>query len=1557
MKSNLKKRILAAVLCMVMVFSGSSFAMAGDADTTAENGTEVSQDTGTTTTSSGEESQEQTTSGETGETTEGTQETGEQTETTTPETTTPDTTAPETTTGNQETESAPATEEPVQSPAFESSYTVEDGSAVIYASAAEGVFPEGVSFTAVRIDSETDEYSKVEESLTNEAAKTGTDVLDFVAYDITFYDAQKNEIEPNGEVQISIEFSDVKLDGASEESTTVSVVHVKDDASTETVQSDIDIDNNQLNKVDFATEEFSIYAVTSSGISSRESSTIEAGDLAVIEFWDKNNVGSNQEITFQKANYVIESDKRYLRVNIYLENEPEHTNLYLLMVSESDLQNVNLQTTVKPGEGYYLAKECEWIKANADSITKFGGSGSTGMNKADDSREANTLNIYLTRENPNSGCSTEVTGTKEISVDLYNYDTEAYNNAVELNSNSLLIRSAWGNYKSDGYGITSGNNAHNESCGDYGIYYGLVKSVLDSQNNIQFNKTSRFFDSSFDNGASVGTKYENVAFEFVYNSNTKEYSYNSEENHVHFDQQTNTISQHTGTGPHTLSDGSDLSKTGFFPFTDENDNMTNYGFGMRMDVEFRLTEDGTIDGTNPMTFSFSGDDDVWVFVDGQLALDLGGIHARRGGTINFADKTVTYDEINKDGKIGQAQGVDGTTQPNVNFLKNLKPGVHTLTMYYLERGGNDSNCEIKFNLLTVEKEAEFAFDKKESGTNRPIGGIGFSLYDTNEITDETVPIATAESNDAGKVTFSTESLDVSKTYYLKETSTSWQYKPIETLYTVKFETETRQGTEYAVAKLYDSSNKEVTTVYNEKSNVEPVNFYLNLSSKILDTTGNITGQSNGDFTTSVSGNQSAIDGDQGIGVPINADLMVKLPASHEHVGPGGTLGVIGSDTSVNAVVADRRIRALKSGTTGTVSGQTDKMYQIVNEDGEDAFPTDEEIFEYIRTNWKTDENGVNKGKDITVNGVAINVNNLTTANFVIRWYVFKDHHNDYWHIDGILVPKSGILNVTKTFPSESIAALAQESKFAVNVTGNFLTEAGDNQTIKNTIDNAEKTVNNDGTVTYTWSLSIFGTKYEIKEVNYELSSEEYVFSSAEWSYLDADNNLTTGEDTSATVVTKCDSTDIEHIKTQTFALSNYYTFEDNDNPYITVSKTFKGLSMVQIEELYDTFSLTVETKDGETVRTLKLNDSGVSVSPDYTDKDIIQDYTFTWKVENCETGTYKVIETGATVGQYEVSTTGVGENVDVSAATWIFDPNVVTITANDAVSFTVGNNKIIMAALTGSTGYFIWTNEQLTSAQQAAVISTINYNADFQKFQTGEATKDNCHFYYGNALEQGITLGKGTITYILPEAGSPEGTPGTLVFGNKNVWRHVLAGSYTMTNAVNADIGVVNTYTANLDLVKVSAGTNAEISGAKFELSKLSGYEWKLVKEQFEVVNGEDSGAELSELEPGVLYRLTEIQAPNAHSLLDEPIYFKAEKGSISLCNARGEVISSAENDMWMLSIDNNKLVLTIKNNVLYSLPSAGGPGIYWYTIGGMLLMIAGTLVLYKNKRREVLKR
>ena len=99
-------------------------------------------------------------------------------------------------------------------------------------------------------------------------------------------------------MQVSIEFKDVTLGGAGDKNTTVNVVHIKDDASTETIKSDIDIKKEQLKTVDFTTDEFSIYAVTTSGIEEKHNSTIEVGDLAVIEFWNKDVNGRNQEINF-----------------------------------------------------------------------------------------------------------------------------------------------------------------------------------------------------------------------------------------------------------------------------------------------------------------------------------------------------------------------------------------------------------------------------------------------------------------------------------------------------------------------------------------------------------------------------------------------------------------------------------------------------------------------------------------------------------------------------------------------------------------------------------------------------------------------------------------------------------------------------------------------------------------------------------------------------------------------------------------------------------------------------------------------------------------------------------------------------------------------------------------------------------------------------------------------------------------------------------------------------------------------------------------------------------
>lgn len=860
MKSKRRKRVIASVLCMVLMLStGMSTLAEADAGTvpaveettaaqttaqetkststdaqTAETETQIQTETENQTETKQTEEAAQTKQEETtavqpteeasgGETTQ--TETDQTAQNTQDQTTSAETSGTETQneaveTQPEETETTTPAEETQEtkeeasvSPAFSASIEAEDKSATVYVSAEEGVFPEGTTVTAKRIDGTAKEYDQVEKSLNSEIAKSNKDVLDFVAYDITFRDAEGNEIEPEGEVQVSLDFHDMELGGASKEDSTVSVIHVKDDFSTETVQSDVDLTGEQLKQVEFKADEFSIYAVTAGGKIQEYTNSIE-NPYATIEFWDKNKEAGDKNIEFKSfSRNEYNQNGRYLRIEVYVENDSLFSKEYQLDMEDDEYSSVNLQTSVRPGDNYYLQK-CVWQKAGEEKKNTFGGSGNTGMNKANNSPKVNTLQIYLSKSTSNE-CTTKISGTKNISVDLYNYDIEDYNSKVGLNSNSLLLRSTWGNYKSDGYMI-SGNNAHNESCGKTGIYYGLVQPNLNN-GNIVFNKVAKFFDAQFD--TSVGTKYSNANFEFIYNENSKEYSYNSEKNHVHFNENTNTISQYEGTGPNVLPDGSDLTKHGFFPFTNEADNMTDYGFGMRMDVDFLLNKNGTLDGNEDgeaMQFSFSGDDDVWVFIDGQLALDLGGLHSRRGGTIDFKTGTVTYDRVqNEDGQYVSPTPVDGSGScPDTEFLHDLVPGTHTLTMYYLERGGNDSNCEIKFNLLVVNRQGTLNFQKQdENGT--ALEGALFGLYETTDDIENENPIQEVRSGANGNVTFDISNLQKDTIYYMKEIAAPFGYIADSKTYTVTVKEE-QDGTNITVIGTIQYGANAVEAITNEK---------------------------------------------------------------------------------------------------------------------------------------------------------------------------------------------------------------------------------------------------------------------------------------------------------------------------------------------------------------------------------------------------------------------------------------------------------------------------------------------------------------------------------------------------------------------------------------------------------------------------------------------------------------------------------------------------------------------------------------------------------------------
>ena len=191
--------------------------------------------------------------------------------------------------------------------------------------------------------------------------------------------------------------------------------------------------------------------------------------------------------------------------------------------------------------------------------------------------------------------------------------------------------------------------------------------------------------------------------------------------------------------------GNDASTPCFTPFGNNNKD-NKYSFGMNLGADFYMPKDGKVNNQD-MVFDFTGDDDVWVFIDGVLVLDLGGIHQALDGSINFATGDITYDKTQSHGDtpartIAQAFDEAGKTWTPRRIR-------HHLSFFYLERGDGGSNCKIKFNLpvkpskaIDIEKETlgtidankQFQFQLFVDGSKDPYQGK-YSVYNayTNQV--------------------------------------------------------------------------------------------------------------------------------------------------------------------------------------------------------------------------------------------------------------------------------------------------------------------------------------------------------------------------------------------------------------------------------------------------------------------------------------------------------------------------------------------------------------------------------------------------------------------------------------------------------------------------------------------------------------------------------------------------------------------------------------------------------------------------------------------------------
>lgn len=242
-------------------------------------------------------------------------------------------------------------------------------------------------------------------------------------------------------------------------------------------------------------------------------------------------------------------------------------------------------------------------------------------------------------------------------------------------------------------------------------------------------KVPFFNEDAYPNQSKYMRFYNNLQFPFTKTTNDKgvsTYSFDSAKNTVYYDYDNKKIVRNDDLKIHDAS--KDIS-IGYFPFnsTDPDqsakDNL-NYGFGTQFTIPFTVTETGkNVDGTS-MTFKFTGDDDVWVYIDGALVLDMGGAHCKAEGEINFATQMATITTGTSDAKLGNQPTAGGRVAAKDNGnrtvdFKNItvkksdgsiisladymkeSGKVHELKMYYMERGMWDSNMSISYSFVPL----------------------------------------------------------------------------------------------------------------------------------------------------------------------------------------------------------------------------------------------------------------------------------------------------------------------------------------------------------------------------------------------------------------------------------------------------------------------------------------------------------------------------------------------------------------------------------------------------------------------------------------------------------------------------------------------------------------------------------------------------------------------------------------------------------------------------------------------------------------------------------------
>lgn len=449
-------------------------------------------------------------------------------------------------------------------------------------------------------------------------------------------------------------------------------------------------------------------------------------------------------VDISKATFKEEADTKYVSSTLY-----DYYTDYELNGNNRDNYNSTYYT---PGEGGGFASQRSWV-----TFRQFDRALSDYYSNCKAQYPIYTGHFQPTYSN--WGITFE-TISAALNLWGFNKDFENKNRFMAINNSTINEDGSGTRYDYAYQGLVKDKTSTGDATGEP-----LLK---DTTTTVEPHFNKEFLSGTNTKNAKLGDVYDNVAFPF-----TKRQIFDEDQgvDYWYFDSQDTTLylKQDSTTEQYFLKsstenrersrnldsnsaqksinkNGQSVSSYGYFPFNETatagRASTYNYGFGTKLQMDFTLTDDGMVetnktgeDGKKEKTnikFFFSGDDDVWVFIDGKLALDVGGAHGKVSGLLEFGETTENGKEKNSVTAYVSKVKTGGTSKSdqNGNSVKSVryngepisfsaqgttltfdKGQKHTLTMYYMERGMWESNMAVAFNFpdnneLQVQKEVD-----------------------------------------------------------------------------------------------------------------------------------------------------------------------------------------------------------------------------------------------------------------------------------------------------------------------------------------------------------------------------------------------------------------------------------------------------------------------------------------------------------------------------------------------------------------------------------------------------------------------------------------------------------------------------------------------------------------------------------------------------------------------------------------------------------------------------------------------------------------------------------